>query len=89
VKTPLPNYPKAAYTWHKQGNGWFRLNIDPATGIATSLKVLKSTGTKILDDSAAVAFMQWLARPNVIDHAILPVNFVAVCEESNNNGIKW
>ena len=21
VKTPLPNYPKAASTWHKQGNG--------------------------------------------------------------------
>jgi hypothetical protein len=38
---------------------------------------------------AAAAFMQWRAKPHLIDHAILPVNFVGAPEESNNNGIKW
>ena len=76
VKSALPNYPTTAYRFHRQGNGWFRLNIDSATGVVTSVKVLKSTGVKILDDSAAVAFMQWRAKPRLIDHAIIPVHFV-------------
>jgi TonB family protein len=87
VKAPLPNYPQTAFTWHKQGSGWFRLNIDPETGVVTSIKVLKSTGVKILDDSAAAAYMQWRAKPHLIDHAILPANFV-VYEEFSNFGIK-
>jgi outer membrane biosynthesis protein TonB len=48
---------------------------DLATGAVTNLKVLKSTGVKILDDSAAAAFLQWRAKPHFIDHAILPVQF--------------
>jgi TonB family protein len=87
VKKPLPTYPQAAFTWHRQGSGWFRLNIDPATGKITSVKVLKSTGVKILDDSAAVAFMQWRAKPHLIDHAILPANFVGA--HGDNKSIKW
>jgi len=87
VKKPLPTYPQAAFTWHRQGSGWFRLNIDPATGKVTSVKVLKSTGVKILDDSAAVTFMQWRAKPHLIDHAILPANFVGA--HGDNKSIKW
>lgn len=87
VKKPLPTYPQAAYTFHKEGNGWFRLNIDPATGKVTSVKVLKSTGVKILDDSAAVTFMQWRAKPHLIDHAILPAYFVG--KHGDNKSIRW
>jgi TonB family protein len=88
VKTPMPKYPKAGSTSHKHGSGWFRLNIDAATGVVTSVKVLKSTGVTILDDSAAAAFMQWRAKPHLIDHAILPVQFVGTSEE-HGPGIKW
>ena len=42
----------------KKGSGWFRLKIDPSTGVVTEVKLLQSTGVKILDDSAAVAFLQ-------------------------------
>jgi TonB family protein len=58
-----------------------------ATGKVTSVKVLKSTGAKILDDSAAVTFMQWRAKPHLIDHAILPANFVGA--HGDNKSIKW
>jgi TonB family protein len=87
VKRPLPIYPQVAYTWHKQGSGWFRLNIDSATGKVTSIKVLKSTGVKILDDSIAVAFMQWRAKPHLIDHAVLPFEFVGA--HGDNKAVRW
>jgi len=67
-----------ALTSHKKEDGLFRLNINLLTGVVTEVKVLRSTGVKILDDSAAVAFLQWKAKPHVIDHAIIPVHFVGV-----------
>jgi protein TonB len=88
VKTSLPNYPDMAVAQHKKGNGWFRLTIDRATGKVTEVKVLKSTGVKILDDSAAVAFMQWKAKPHRLDHAVVPANFVGSPEIIGSH-IKW
>jgi TonB family protein len=88
LKTPVPNYPPVAVAQHKKGNGWFRLTIDPATGRVTEVKVLKSTGIKILDDSAAVAFMQWKAKPRMIDNAILPAQFMG-SPESTGSHTKW
>jgi TonB family protein len=88
VKAFTPNYPDAAVAQHKKGNGWFRLTIDRATGKVTEVKVLKSTGVKILDDSAACAFMQWKAKPNRLDHAVLPANFIGSPEQTGSH-IKW
>jgi TonB family protein len=88
VKAPLPNYPVVAGTLHKKGDGWFRLTIDPATGAVTDVKLLKSTGVKILDDSAAVAFLQWKIKPHTIDHIILPWRFLGA-RESTGSHIKW
>jgi len=70
-----PNYPEAAMAWHKYGEGWFELSIDSDTGKIQQVKVLKSTGVKILDDSAAAAFLQWKAKPHMINHATVPVQF--------------
>ena len=36
------------------------------------VKVLKSTGVKILDDAAACAFMQWKAKPTVSMALLFP-----------------
>jgi TonB family protein len=88
VKAFPPNYPDAAVAQHKKGSGWFRLTIDRATGKVTEVKVLKSTGVKILDDSAACAFMQWKAKPNRLDHAVVPVNFIGSAEQTGSH-IKW
>lgn len=88
LKTPLPNYPPVAVAQHKKGHGWFRLKIDSATGKITEVKILKSTGVKILDDSAAVAFMQWKAKPHRIDHAVLPAQFIG-SPEATGSHVKW
>jgi TonB family protein len=88
VKAFPPNYPDAAVAQHKKGSGWFRLTIDRATGKITEVKVLKSTGVKILDDSAACAFMQWKAKPNRLDHAVVPVSFIGSPEQTGSH-IKW
>ena len=73
IRKPLPNYPDTAISFHKKGIGWFRLQIDMQTGAVREVKVLKSTGVKILDDSAAAAFLQWKAKPHLIDHAVIEV----------------
>jgi TonB family protein len=72
-----PNYPDIALTQHKRGNGLFRLTIDRPTGKVTAVKVLRSTGVKVLDDSAAAAFLQWKAKPNRVHYVVIPVNFIA------------
>ena len=82
-----PNFPDTAATLHKSGEGCFRLTIDRATGAVTEVKVLKSTGVKILDDSAAATFLQWKAKPHLIDHAVLPVEFGP--RGSTESHIKW
>jgi TonB family protein len=88
VSMPMPNYPDTAAAWHKKGSGWFRLAIDPATGVVTEVKVLKSTGVKILDDSIAVAFLRWRAKPHRIDHAILQAGFGGPPPEQTGSHIK-
>ena len=87
-KMVQPNYPATAVAMHKKGDGWFGLTIDRATGAITAVKVLKSTGVKILDDSAAVAFMQSRARPNKLDHAVIQITFGGLPEETGSH-IKW
>ena len=85
----MPNYPQVAETWRKKGSGWFRLKIDPATGVVTEVKVLQSTGVKILDDSAAVALMQWRAKPHSIDHAVVQAMFIRPREYYTGSHLKW
>jgi TonB family protein len=39
------------------------------------VNVLKSTGSKILDDSVVATFQQWQAKPRMIRRAVFPVEF--------------
>jgi TonB family protein len=87
-KMVRPNYPAPAVAMHKKGDGWYRLEIDGTTGAITGVKILQSTGVKILDDSAAVAFMQSRARPNMLDHAVVHFTFGGMQEETGSH-IKW
>ena len=72
---PPPDYPRAARVAGHQGKGWFELTIDFTTGHVTRVSVLKSTGSKILDDSAVAAFQKWQAKPGMIRRAVFPVEF--------------
>src|SRR5947209_6460706 len=75
TSTPAPDYPRAARVKGQQGKGWFELVIDFSTGHVDRMSVLKSTGSKILDDSVVATFQQWRAKPRMIRRAVFPVEF--------------
>jgi TonB family protein len=75
ISTPAPDYPRAARLKGQQGKGWFELVIDFSTGHVDRVTVLKSTGSKILDDSVVATFQQWRAKPRMIRRAVFPVEF--------------
>ena len=54
-------------------SGLFRLDIDEATGRVKEVRVLKSTGHKILDDAGIKAFRQWRFKPHTIDKVKIPL----------------
>ena len=72
---PRPPYPKAARAARQQGKGWFELTIDFSTGRVQQVKVLKSAGATLLDDGVVATFLQWRAKPRLIHHAVIPVEF--------------
>jgi TonB family protein len=75
VYAPQPAYPYDARSKHLTGSGMVLLNVDPSSGNVTSAQLLKSTGHKILDDSALEAFRQWRFKPGGVDKVKIPINF--------------
>jgi TonB family protein len=51
------------------------LNVGSSTGTVTSAQLLKSTGYKILDDSALEAFRQWRFKPGSVRKVRIPIKF--------------
>lgn len=75
VYAPKPAYPYEARSKHLTGTGMVLLNVDPSNGNVTSAQLLKSTGHKILDDSALEAFRQWRFKPGSAYKVRIPINF--------------
>lgn len=72
---PDPEYPAAAKQYRLSGDGWFRIDFTGA-GRVTSVRVTKSTGSKILDDAAIKALLHWRFKPGLKVHcANLPISF--------------
>jgi TonB family protein len=76
VYAPRPAYPYEARDKHQTGRGIVLVNVDSSTGVVTSAQMLKSTGYKILDDSALEAFRQWRFKPDGVRKVRIPINFV-------------
>jgi protein TonB len=70
---PKPVYPLYARQHRWQGDGVFLLRIRP-DGTVSSVEVLKSTGYRMLDESAVAAYRQWRFRPGM-DHLRIPLTF--------------
>jgi TonB family protein len=75
LKTEAPAYPFVAKYRHWQGSGVFRLRIDQSTGRVMDVRVRKSTGFRVLDDSSIIALRSWVFRPNHFKEADVPITF--------------
>jgi len=62
LKHDWGEYPFEARRTHREGTGWFRLQLRPDGSVA-AVKVMQSTGTPTLDQSAAAAFYRWRFKP--------------------------
>ena len=70
--------PKYLREWAEKGivgKGILELTVNSKTGQVTSARMLKSTGYKVLDNSAIEAFSGWHFRPGTVSHVRVPIEF--------------
>ncbi len=72
---PRPQYPYAARSKHVTGSGVVVARVNPDTGHVTSVKLVRSTGSPILDYAALSAFGQWRFRPKTARAVRIPIVF--------------
>ena len=74
LHAPHPDYPK---NHHLHGSGLYRIRFDPRTGWATSVDILKSTRSYILDKTAVDGFMKWQCEPGTATQVTVPLAFTS------------
>jgi len=67
---------------HRPGDLGERLTI--GLGNVEDVRVLKSTGYKVLDDAAIAALRQWRFKPHIIYKSTIPIEFRAAKETSSS-----
>jgi len=75
ISAPDPEYPIKSQHMGYQGQGIYRLVINPKTGTADEVKVLRTTGHRELDASAVMTLFNWKFPPGKIDHRDVLVVF--------------
>ena len=73
ISAPDPDYPMHAQHLGYQGQGIYRLMINPKTGIVDEVKVMKSTRSRELDASAVMTLFNWKFRPGINHRDLLVV----------------
>ena len=72
---PRPEYPIQARRVRVSGSGWFQMIVSKA-GYVTEVRVIKSTGSKILDAAAIQALLKWRFKTGTgIERANQPITF--------------
>jgi periplasmic protein TonB len=67
LHNPSPEYPEMAVFLGYQGNAFVQIHVS-AQGVSEQVKVVKSSGHKILDESAANALKKWRFIPSRQDN---------------------
>ncbi len=73
-----PTQPSAVSTLAghtKTGSGLFLLDFNFASGQATGVHILKSTGSAKLDATSIKTFMKWRAKPRTYTHVKVPLTY--------------
>ena len=78
IKWVAPEYPYPDRQSYHQGSGLFRITIDPNTGAAAHVTVLRSTGYANLNNSAMVALGRWRWKPGRWKEVDMPITFEMV-----------
>ena len=73
LSAPDPEYPIKAQHLGYQGQGIYRLMINPKTGIVDEVKVMKTTGHRELDANAIMTLFNWKFRPGINHRDLLVV----------------
>lgn len=84
--SPSVSLPEATYTpqpvyrpeWVKQGlngKGVVLVTIDPKTGTVAGVRMLQSTGNKLLDGAALEAYSKWRFKPGSVSQVKMPIEF--------------
>ena len=71
-------YPEYTYedrARRHQGEGLFRIIINPATGTVDQVVMIRSTGFLLLDNSALAALQSWRWKPGTWKQIDMPVRF--------------
>jgi TonB family protein len=73
-RVPL-DYPYEARRSRITGRGILVGDVDIKTGIVRSVRMEKSTDSRILDRAALSAFSQWRFKPGTIRKFRVPINY--------------
>jgi TonB family protein len=76
VSKPQPDYSMEARRLRLEGQGHFKLSINDQTGLVDSVRTMKSTGHKLLDEAAIKALRNWRFKPRTLHQVIVPIVFV-------------
>lgn len=76
IYAPAPKYTRE---WAEKGiigEGLAQLSVDRTNGAVTEAHIVKSTGHKVLDDSALEAFRRWRFKPGTVSKVKIPISFI-------------
>jgi TonB family protein len=62
---------------HLGGSGVLVIEIDRRSGRATSVRIERTTGHRLLDESAINGLQKWRCKPWTVSHVAVPITFSA------------
>jgi TonB family protein len=71
-----PDFPARAARFGYQGLGIFRVTIDPTTGAARNVTIVRSTGHVAFDRKSLLALRQWRWKPGTWSQVDVPIVFL-------------
>lgn len=74
LAAPRPSYSYEARRARRAGSGKFLLRFD-RNGYVTSVSLVQSTGSALLDELARHSFQRWRCRPGIYEQVYVPITF--------------